>query len=102
MISNHLGPNLMTGKFSFGSVTMRPGMGWGYDCAVVSDPLQIDEVVGTGTFFWWGLADTWFWVDPPNDLILVGMTQRILGRGWPDMEKLSRPLVYQALVKPRI
>ena len=92
----------MTGKFSFGSVTMRPGMGWGYDCAVVSDPKQIDEVVGTGTFFWVGLADTWFWVDPTNDLILVGMTQRILGRGWPDMEKLSRPLVYHALVKPRI
>jgi hypothetical protein len=32
---------------------MRPGMGWGYDCAVVFDPKQIDEVVGTGTFFWW-------------------------------------------------
>jgi CubicO group peptidase (beta-lactamase class C family) len=38
-------------------------------------------VVGKGTFFWQGAADTWFWVDPTNDLIFVGMTQRMLGPG---------------------
>jgi CubicO group peptidase (beta-lactamase class C family) len=107
MTANHLAPSLMTGEFSIGYVTIRPGLGWGYDCAVFSDPLQADEVVGKGTFFWLGYADTWFWVDPTNDLIFVGMTQRTPGPvwpspGWPNVHGLSHPPVYQALLKPRM
>ena len=101
MTTNHLAPSLMTGEFSIGSVTIRPGLGWGYDCAVYTDPLEADEVVGKGTFFWLGAADTWFWVDPTNDLVFVGMTQRRIGPGEPNVEALSQPAVYQALVKPR-
>jgi CubicO group peptidase (beta-lactamase class C family) len=102
MTSNHLAPNLMSGEFSIGPAIIRPGMGWGYDCAVYADPVEADNVVGKGAFFWYGAADTWFWVDPTNDLIFVGMTQRMFGPGWPDVEGLTQPLVYQALVKPRI
>src|SRR5271156_1619024 len=102
MSTNHLAPSLMTGEFSIGPEVIRPGMGWGYDCAVFSDPLQADEVVGKGTFFWWGAADTWFWVDPANDLIFVGMTQRMFGGAAPDVEAISHPTVYQALVKPKM
>jgi CubicO group peptidase (beta-lactamase class C family) len=102
MTANHLAPSLMTGEFSIGTAIMRPGMGWGYDCAVYTDPLAADEVVGKGTFFWLGAADTWFWVDPTNDLIFVGMTQRRIGPGEPNVEALSQPVVYQALVKPRM
>jgi CubicO group peptidase (beta-lactamase class C family) len=100
MISNHLSPQLMTGEYSIGSAVIRPGLGWGYDCAVYTDPLQANSVVGQGTFYWAGAADTWFWIDPTNDLIFVGMTQRMLGPGWPNVESLSQPLVYQALVNP--
>jgi CubicO group peptidase (beta-lactamase class C family) len=102
MTSNHLAPNLMTGEFSIGPETIRPGMGWGYDCAVFTDPAQADEIVGKGTFFWLGAADTWFWVDPTNDLIFVGMTQHMIGPNQPNVEALSRPTVYQALVKPKM
>jgi CubicO group peptidase (beta-lactamase class C family) len=102
MTANHLAPSLMTGEFSIGSAVMRPGLGWGYDCAVFTDPLQADEIVGRGTFFWLGAADTWFWVDPTNDLIFIGMTQRRIGPGNPNVEALSQPPVYQALVKPRM
>jgi CubicO group peptidase (beta-lactamase class C family) len=102
MTSNHLPASLMTGEFGTGPEKIRPGMGWGYDCAVVSDPLQAEEVVGKGTFFWWGAADTWFWADPTNDLIFIGMTQRMYGPGAPYTEGLSRPAVYQALLKPRM
>jgi CubicO group peptidase (beta-lactamase class C family) len=100
MTTNHLAPNLLTGEFSIGAETMRPGLGWGYDCAVFYDPLTANEIVGKDTFFWNGAADTWFWVDPTNDLIFVGMTQRMGGPGWPDTEQLSRPEVYQALTDP--
>lgn len=102
MTANHLAPSLMTGEFSIGPETIRPGMGYGYDCAVFTDPLEADEVVGKGTFFWLGAADTWFWVDPTNDLIFIGMTQRMMGPGQPNMEQLSRPPVYQALVRPEL
>jgi CubicO group peptidase (beta-lactamase class C family) len=102
MTTNHLAPGLMTGEFSIGPAIIRPGMGWGYDCAVYTDPLEADEVVGKGTFFWLGAADTWFWVDPTNDLIFVGMTQRRIGPGEPNVEALSQPSVYQALLKPRM
>ncbi|MGA2571332.1 MAG: serine hydrolase domain-containing protein [Terracidiphilus sp.] len=102
MTSNHLAPRLMTGEFSVGTETIRPGMGYGYDCAVFTDPLEADEVVGNGTFFWLGAADTWFWVDPTNDLIFIGMTQRMIGPGQPNVEQLSRPVVYQALIGPKL
>jgi len=102
MTSNHLAPSLMTGEFSISPVIIRPGLGWGYDCAVFSDPPLADEVAGRGTFFWYGAADTWFWIDPANDLIFVGMTQRMIGPGWPDVEALSQPIVYQALLQPKM
>jgi CubicO group peptidase (beta-lactamase class C family) len=102
MSTNHLPPSLMTGEFSIGPEVIRPGMGWGYDCAVYNDPVQADDVVGKGTFFWFGAADTWFWIDPTNDLIFIGMTQRMFGGTAPDVEALSHPVVYQALVKPKM
>lgn len=102
MTSNHLAPNLMTGEFSIGPETIRPGMGWGYDCAVLWDPPLANEIVGRGTFFWLGAADTWFWVDPANDLVFVGMTQHMIGPNQPNVEQLSRPTVYQALVNPKM
>jgi CubicO group peptidase (beta-lactamase class C family) len=101
MTSNHLSPSLMVGDFSGTDVT-RPGAGWGYDCATYSDPLLANEVVGKGTFYWGGAADTWFWVDPTNDLIFVGMTQRFLDKNRPNMHALTYPVVYQALVNPRM
>jgi CubicO group peptidase (beta-lactamase class C family) len=102
MTTNHLAPSLLTGEFSIAGDAMRPGAGWGYDLAVDFAPQQADEVVSQGTFWWEGAADTWFWVDPTNDLIFVGMTQRMIGAGWPDVKGLSRPAVYQALVKPKM
>ncbi len=99
MTSNHLVASLMTSE---DPLNPRPGLGWGYDCAVFTDPPQADVVVGKGTFFWLGAADTWFWADPVNDVVFVGMTQRMLGPGWPDVEALSQPTVYQALLQPKL
>ena len=101
MSANHLPPALLTGEFSIGPERIRPGMGWGYDCAVIYDPPTADEIVGKGTFFWIGAADTWFWIDPTNDLVFVGMTQHQIGPHQPDVEQISRPAVYQALVNPK-
>lgn len=102
MSSNHLPASLMTGEFFIGPERIRPGMGWGYDCAVFTDPATADEIVGKGTFFWLGAADTWFWIDPANEIVFVGMTQHMIGPNQPNVEQISRPAVYQALVKPKL
>jgi CubicO group peptidase (beta-lactamase class C family) len=100
MTSNHLPPSLLTGEFAGGMHVMRPGFGYGINCAVVYDPPEANLPDGKGTFLWDGAAGTWFWVDPTNDLVFVGMIQRM---GSPDnhyLDYLTHALVYQALVDP--
>jgi CubicO group peptidase (beta-lactamase class C family) len=100
MTSNHLPQELMTGKFGIGMQVMRPGFGFGYNCAVITDPGEANLPDGKGTFFWDGAAGTWFWVDPTNDIVFVGMIQRMTS---PDNHRLlyrSHAAVYSALVGP--
>jgi CubicO group peptidase (beta-lactamase class C family) len=97
MTTNHVPQSLLTGEYSIGLQILRPGFGYGYNCAVIFDPPEANLPDGKGTFFWDGAAGTWFWVDPTNDIVFVGMIQRMKG-GSPNVEYLSRSLVYQALV----
>jgi CubicO group peptidase (beta-lactamase class C family) len=101
MRSNKLPARLMTGKFGIGLQTMRPGFGFGYDVAVFEDPLAAGTTAGRGSYLWDGAAGTWFLIDPANDVVFVGMIQRMLAPGMRDYEQLSRALTYQALVDPR-
>jgi hypothetical protein len=48
MSSNHLASNLLTGELGIGLQIMRPGFGYGYDCAVIFNPPQADLVDGRG------------------------------------------------------
>ena len=100
MTSNHLPANLLTGEFGIGQHIMRPGFGYGFNCAVVFDPPEAALPDGKGTFFWDGAAGTWFWVDPTNDIVFVSMIQRMTS---PDNHSLlyrSHATVYGALVDP--
>jgi len=100
MTSNHLPGNLLTGEFGIGQHIMRPGFGYGFNCAVVFDPPEAALPDGKGTFFWDGAAGTWFWVDPTNDIVFVSMIQRMTS---PDNHNLlyrSHATVYGALVDP--
>ena len=56
---------------------------------------------GKGEYFWDGAAGTWFWVDPTNDVVFVGMIQRMLGPSSPNVEYGSRSTIYGALVEPK-
>lgn len=99
MTTNHLQPNLLTGQFGIGLQQMRPGFGYGYNCAVEYDPQRANLPDGKGTFLWDGAAGTWFWVDPTDDIVFIGMIQR-MGGGEPNLQYLSRQIVYGALVDP--
>jgi CubicO group peptidase (beta-lactamase class C family) len=100
MTSNHLPAALLTGDFGIGQHIMRPGFGYGFNCAVVFDPPEANLPDGKGTFFWDGAAGTWFWVDPTNDIVFVSMIQRMGGRDNHSLQYRSHATVYQALVDP--
>jgi CubicO group peptidase (beta-lactamase class C family) len=84
---------------------LAPGAGFGLDFAVYTDPVAAGGYFGKGTYFWGGAAGTWFWIDPVNDLIVLGMIQQAAGTGAvaagavPDVRGLSRAWVYQAILK---
>lgn len=100
MTSNHLSASLLTGEWHGGMHVMRPGFGYGYNCAVAFDPLEANLSDGKGTFFWDGAAGTWFWVDPTNDLVFVAMIQRMGSGDNHALEYRSHAVVDQALVDP--
>jgi CubicO group peptidase (beta-lactamase class C family) len=100
MTSNHLPAELLTGQFRGGLHVMRPGFGYGYNCAVVFDPLAANLSDGKGTFLWDGAAGTWFWVDPANDIVFVAMIQRMSSPDNHVLEYRSHAVVDQALVDP--
>ena len=91
MRTNHVNPEPLK--------TMPPGTGWGMDFQIVTDAAAAGEPVSTGTFSWFGIAGTWFWIDPVRDLAFVGMVQhQSLGTTRP-IHALSRSLVYQAIIE---
>ena len=73
-----------------------PGQGFGLNFAVVQDPVEADGI-SQGEYYWGGAAGTWFWIDPLEDLIFIGMIQQF-GENRPDVRSLSRRLTYQAIV----
>ena len=81
--------------------TMRAGTGWGMDFSVMLDAAIAGEPVSNGTFWWWGIAGSWFFIDPVEDLAFVGMIQHQAPnfRTVTDLHSLSRNWVYQAVVK---
>ncbi len=75
-------------------------VGFGLDFQVVNDARAAGSLQGDGSISWGGAAGTWFWIDPTNDLIFVGMIQRMGGTGGDDLGTMARTLTYQALVEP--
>ena len=82
----------------------EPGIGFGLDFAIVMDPAAANTPRGKNTFYWGGAFGTWFWVDPTNDVVVIGMIQNTNGStptgGTPRMRALSAKLVYAALSNP--
>ena len=75
-------------------------VGFGLDFMVVNDPRKAGSLEGKGTMSWGGAAGTWFWIDPANDVLFVGMIQRLGGAGGDDLGGQARTLTYQALTHP--
>jgi CubicO group peptidase (beta-lactamase class C family) len=100
MRTNVLGDGVMVDLYG----PKEPGIGFGLDFAIVMDPAAAKSPRGRNTFYWGGAFGTWFWVDPTNDMIVVGMIQNQNGSNptgmTPPMRAMSSEMVYAALTKP--
>lgn len=80
------------------SILGANGTVFGLDFAVITDPVEA-ESYSAGEYYWGGAAGTWFWIDPVQDLIFIGMIQQF-GNQVPDVRSISRRLTYQAIMEP--
>ena len=83
-------------------VHFDPAIGFGLDAQVMLDPRAAGSLVGKNTMSWHGAFAGWWWVDPTNDIVCVGIAQR--SGTYPDyvfddIDQVQK-LVYQALIQP--
>jgi CubicO group peptidase (beta-lactamase class C family) len=90
MRTNHVNPEPLK--------TMGPGVGWGLGPQVIMDAAAAGEPYSNGSFTWFGIAGTWFWIDPVEDFAFVGMLQHQQLPAARAVHSLSHQLVYQAIV----
>jgi CubicO group peptidase (beta-lactamase class C family) len=96
-MTNHLSDEIMAGGYGIGLQQIRPGYGHGFDGAVFTDPDKAGIPVGKGTYQWDGAAGTWFWVDPVNDLLYVGLIQR-MAESSPPLQAITQTLMAEAIL----
>ncbi|HEY0649949.1 serine hydrolase domain-containing protein [Phenylobacterium sp.] len=98
IMTAHLPPQIVTGGFGIGSIQrIRPGYEYGYNGVVITDPGAAKVAMGKGSYLWDGAAGTWFWVDPENQIVFVGLVQRLMGMGFPPLQPVSQEAVKRSL-----
>ena len=76
------------------------GLGFGMDFAIVQDPAAALTSQGIQSYYWGGAFGTWFWIDPVNEMIVIGMIQNVGGStpdGAPLVREASARLAYAAM-----
>jgi CubicO group peptidase (beta-lactamase class C family) len=53
---------------------LYPGNVFGLDFAIVADSDAYQDA-SEGTHWWWGIAGSWFWIDPVENIAFIGMIQ---------------------------
>ena len=103
MGANHLpgGKDLSSTSVSLFSEATYSGVGFGLGFATtVNSPATL--IPGSNGDLWWGgMASTFFWVDPAEDLIVTFMTQMIPSGAYPVRREL-RTLIYSAFTESNL
>jgi len=99
MTANHLpgGKDIHSLSRSMFSESTYAGVGFGLGFATTLNPALTLLPGSAGDFFWGGMASTYFWIDPREDMIVLFMSQLIPSSTYPVRREL-RTLVYSALV----
>jgi CubicO group peptidase (beta-lactamase class C family) len=90
MACDHLGPEV-----AINGTLVPPGHSFGLGFAVRTHQGMAPFAGSVGQFFWSGMAGTFFWIDPSEDLIAVFMSQGPGQREY--FRSLVRTAVYAAL-----
>ena len=53
---------------------LYPGNVFGLDFAIVENSAAY-QGAPQGTHWWWGIAGSWFWIDPVENIVFIGMIQ---------------------------
>lgn len=97
MTVNHLpgGKELHDMSVALFSEATYAGVGFGLGFAVNTNPARCLLPGSAGDFSWGGLASTYFWIDPREQLIVIFMTQLIPSTIY-NVRRELRTLVYSA------
>jgi CubicO group peptidase (beta-lactamase class C family) len=97
MTANHLpgGKDLTEAAVSLFSEATYAGVGFGLGFAVTVNPARSLMPGSAGDYSWGGMASTYFWIDPREELIVIFMTQLMPSATYPIRREL-RTLVYSA------
>jgi len=98
MTANHLPRALIDHGFIAGAQSIGPGRGYAFNGAVFFDPEAAGVPVGAGTYQWDGAGGAWFWIDPENDLLFVGLIGRMMQEGMTLYQLETQRLIAAALV----
>ena len=78
---------------------LYPGQSFGLGAGVITDPAQAGVISSKGEYSWGGIANTKFWIDPEEDLVVVFMAQ-VLGTPHSDRHRFDlKVATYQALTE---
>lgn len=99
MTQNHLstGGDLASMGQPVFSESNYEGIGFGLGFSVVLDTSRAAVIGSPGAYAWGGAASTLFWIDPVEELIVIGMTQLMPSSAYPIRDEI-KPLVYGAIV----
>lgn len=96
IMSDQMPDALRANSFTAGHQSIGPGFAMGVNGVVFTDPALAGAPVGRGTYQWDGAAGTWFWIDPENDLLCVGMTQ-VLSPDGPNLQRNTQQIIYRSI-----
>ena len=94
MTCNHLPMGLL--PIAFEGKEPMLGMGFGLGFGVMLDLAQTGVMGSVGDYSWGGYAETFFWIDPREDMIAILMSQYLPSQTYPIRNEF-RTCVYQAL-----
>jgi CubicO group peptidase (beta-lactamase class C family) len=98
MTKNYLSDDILDQRTVAGAHTFQPGYGYGFNGAVFIDPAKVGSKVGKGTYQWDGAAGTWFWIDPVNEIVYVGLIQRMMQEGMAPLQKMTQAMLAEAMI----
>ncbi len=94
MTANHLTKEIMPEDDFFGP--LMKGMGFGFGFAILTDTTRADWPGSLNSYWWSGSGNTYFYIDPKEDMVMILMTQFVPNFYYPVFREF-REMIYKAV-----